>query len=268
VIVYPIASSLVEPGDSIIELFSNALSRNHVRIRTDDIVAVSSKIIAISEKRLRTLDTIRPTGKARTLGRRFSLSPAFAQAIIDEADTIVGGVKKTLLTIKNGEAVPNAGIDRKNAPEESVVLWPRSPDLSARILRSQIRKKHGKSVGVVIVDSRVSPLRLGTTGFAIGLAGIRPVEDLRGTRDLCGRQIEITFRAVADGIAAAAQLVMGETSELKPFAIIRGAPVKPDDDGTIREGRLARNRCLYMSQIPNRRTEKISKARGGTTTTQ
>jgi F420-0:gamma-glutamyl ligase len=93
-------------------------------------------------------------------------------------------------------------------------------------------------------------LRLGTTGFAIGSAGFEPVEDLRGTSDLFGRRIEITLRAIADGIAASAQLVMGEASDQIPFAIIREAPVKFGDGNGVRSTKLAWNQCLYMSQIP------------------
>jgi len=94
-------------------------------------------------------------------------------------------------------------------------------------------------------------MRLGTTGFAIGCAGFEPVEDLRGGVDLFGRRIEITFRAMADGIAGSAQLVMGEASDQIPFAIVRDAPVSLSNGRGIRSAKLAWNRCLYMSQIPN-----------------
>jgi F420-0:gamma-glutamyl ligase len=130
------------------------------------------------------------------------------------------------------------------------VFWPRNPDLSAGSIRRSIQRRSGKNVGVIIVDSRVSPLRLGTTGFAIGSAGFEPVEDLRGTVDLFGRRIEITLRAIADGIASSAQLVMGEASDRIPFAIIRDAPVKFGGRHGIRSAKIAWNRCLYMSQIP------------------
>jgi coenzyme F420-0:L-glutamate ligase / coenzyme F420-1:gamma-L-glutamate ligase len=250
VIVYPIRSDVGRPGDSIPELLSKALAKSTVRLRTRDIVAVSSKIVAIAEERIRSLDIIRPGSQARSLARKYSLTPAFAQAVLDEADLVVGGVKGALLTTKNGDAVANAGIDRKNAPERSVVLWPRSPDLSASKIRHSIRRKMGKSVGVVIVDSRVSPMRLGTTGFAIGSAGFEPVEDLRGTVDLYGRPIEITLRAIADGIAASAQLLMGEASDRIPFAIVRDAPVTFGAMNGVRSAKLAWNRCLYMGQIP------------------
>jgi coenzyme F420-0:L-glutamate ligase / coenzyme F420-1:gamma-L-glutamate ligase len=249
VIVYTLKSDLVKPGDSILELFSKALARNHIRLRANDIVAVSSKVIGISENRIRNVQSIKSTRKAKALARRFSLTPSFAQAVLDESDRLIGGVKGALLTIKDGDAVANAGIDRKNAPRDSLVLWPRNPDRSARILRDQVKEKTGKDVGVVIVDSRVTPMRLGTTGFAIGLAGFQPVEDIRGTEDLYGRRVEITLRAIADSIAATAQLVMGEAHEQKPFALIRGAPILPEDHPSIRRAKLMWNQCLYMSQI-------------------
>jgi coenzyme F420-0:L-glutamate ligase/coenzyme F420-1:gamma-L-glutamate ligase len=250
VIVYRIRSDLFRPGETVPELLFNALAKNRVRLRTRDIVAVSSKIVGIAEKRIRYLNGIKPGSKARRLARKYSLTPAFAQAVLDEADTVVGGVKGALLTLKNGDAVANAGLDRKNAPEGTIVLWPLNPDLSASNIRRSIQRRSGKNVGVIIVDSRVSPLRLGTTGFAIGSAGFDPVEDLRGTVDLFGRRIEITFRAIADGIAASAQLVMGEASDQAPFAIIRDASVKFGGGHSIRSAKLSWNQCLYMSQIP------------------
>lgn len=251
-IVYPIRSNLAKPGDSVPELFSDAIARTHLRLKSRDIVAISSKIVGITENRIRYLDSIRPGSEARSLARKYTLAPAFAQAVLDESDTVVGGVKGALLTVKIGDAVANAGIDRKNAPEGAVVLWPRNPDLSARSIRRSIQRKSGRNVGVVIVDSRVSPLRLGTTGFAIGCAGFEPIEDMRGRVDLSGRRIEITLRAIADGIAAAAQLVMGEAADRIPFAIVRDTPVTFGSARGIRSAKLAWNQCLYMSHIPPR----------------
>ncbi len=226
-IVYPIRSNLAKPGDAIPELFSKALAKNRMRVESKDIVAVSSKIVGIAENRIRYLVNIRPGPQARRLSRKHSISPSFAQAVLDEADNLVGGVKGALLTVNNGDAVANAGIDRKNAPEGAVVIWPRNADLSAVKIRQSIRRRSGKNVGVVIVDSH-----------------------LRGGVDLFGRRIEITFRAIADGIAASAQLVMGEASDQIPFAIVRDAPVRLSNGHGIRSAKLAWNRCLYMSQIP------------------
>jgi coenzyme F420-0:L-glutamate ligase / coenzyme F420-1:gamma-L-glutamate ligase len=250
VIVFPVESRLVRPRDSIPELFFEALASKRMSLKSRDIIAISSKIVGIAENRIRPLYNITPGSGARKLSRKYSIDPAFVQAVTDEADSVIGGVKGTLLTVKNGDAVANAGIDRKNAPNGAVVLWPRNADLSARTIRASIRRRSRTNVGVVIVDSRVSPLRLGTTGFAIGCAGFESVEDVRGRKDLFGRGIEITVRAIADGIAASAQLVMGEASDRIPFAIVRDAPIIFGDKQGIRYARLDRNQCLYMSQIP------------------
>ncbi len=266
-IVYPLKSQLVKPQDSILKILSEALTRGRVRLRDKDVVAVSSKIVAISEGRIRNVEAVKPSRRARDLARKFSMTPPFVQTVLDEADEVVGGVKGTLLTIKDGDAVPNAGVDRKNAPDNSLVIWPANPDAVARSLRSEIRKRFRRDVGVVIVDSRVSPLRLGTTGFAIGSSGFDSIEDIRGTIDLSGRRVQITVRAVADGLAATAQLVMGEASERVPFAIIRGAPAPFSGNGGVRRAKLSWDQCLYMSQVtrtsktghvtrPNRPTDR------------
>src|SRR5438105_13119496 len=100
-----------------------------MRLKTRDIVAVSSKIVGIAENRIRYLDSIKPGPKARSLARKHSLTPAFAQAVLDEADLVVGGVKGALLTVKNGGAGANAGVHRKNAPQGAVVLFSHTTSL-------------------------------------------------------------------------------------------------------------------------------------------
>lgn len=248
-IVYPLKSRLFESGVTLADLFFAALAKSRLRIRDRDIIAVTSKLVAISEGATLDLAGVRATSRAKDLARRYSLTPSFAQAIMDEADEVVGGVTGALLTIKDGDAVANAGVDRKNAPGNSVVLWPRDPDGSARRLRQSIYRKYHRGVGVAIVDSRVTPLRLGTIGLAIGSAGFAPVKDFRGAKDLFGRPAEITVQAIADGVAAASQLVMGETVERTPFALVRGAPVQWNGGKGIGSAKLPRKYCLYMSQI-------------------
>ncbi len=245
----PLKSRIVREGDSILELLSEALSRSSMRLRTGDIIAISSKVVAISEGRIRSLVTVRPTLRAKNLARKYSMSPAFAQVVLEEADSVLGGVKGAMLTIKDGDSTANAGVDRKNAPEQSVVLWPSNSDASARAIRDSIQSHRSKKVGVVIVDSRVTPLRLGTIGLAIGCAGFQAVRDLRGTKDLSGRRIEITRQAIADGIAAAAHLVMGEAGERIPFVLVRGAPASFQGRSGIGPAKLSPKDCLYMSQI-------------------
>ena len=248
---YQLRSSLIRPGDSIVSKFSEALSRRNVRLRDGDIVAMASKAVAIAEGRLRPLSQVRPSRRAIRLGRQYSLPPDFVQVVINEADHVYGGVKGALLTLTKGEATANAGADQKNSPKGLVVLWPANPDISARKIRVSVSRTFRRRIGVVIVDSRVTPLRLGTVGLALGSSGVEPIKDFRRKPDLYGRRARITFHAVADDIASAAHLVMGEGRERTPFVIVRGAPVRlTDNDG--RRIRLSVEECLYMSQVSNR----------------
>lgn len=248
-IVYSLKSDLVSPGDKIIDVLSKTLAKTRIRLRNKDIVAVSSKIISICENQIKSLDSVPPTPKAAILGLRYSMNPRFVQIILDEADQVVGGVRGALLTLKNGDAVANAGVDQKNAPRKSAVLWPRRPDATARKLRAAIKRRFGKDVGIAIVDSRVTPLRLGTTGISIGVAGFHPTRDLRGVSDLSSRKILITVQSIADGIAAASQLVMGEAAERRPFVLLRDVPASFASGRGTRKAKLSWGQCLYMSQI-------------------
>ena len=241
---------IVEPGDSIPHCFAEVLRRSQHRLRNLDIVTVASKAVAVSEGRIRSLSEVRPSPRAFRLSTRFALSPEVAQVIIDEADHIYGGVRGALLTVKNGEATANAGVDQKNAPHGSVVLWPSDPNRSANRIRSSFVRLFHKKIGIIIVDSRVTPLRLGTIGLALACSGIEPVADLRGSRDLYGRKARITLHAMADDVASAAHLVMGEGAEAVPFAIVRGAPMAFAKRGSI--PRMLARECLYMSQISSK----------------
>jgi coenzyme F420-0:L-glutamate ligase / coenzyme F420-1:gamma-L-glutamate ligase len=243
---YPLPSRLVEPSTPLIRVLQEALSKARIRLRNRDILAVASKVVAVSEGRIRPLSEAKPSKRAISLGRQYSLSPEFSQVILDESDQVYGGVQGALLTLKDGQATANAGADRKNAPEGMVVLWPENPKASARKLRRALKRRTGLDMGVVIVDSRVTPLRLGTIGLSLASIGFRPVNDFRGERDLFGRPARITLQAVGDGIAAAAHLLMGEAREAVPFVLVRNAPVKT---GRGLGEKMAIRDCLYMSQI-------------------
>lgn len=247
---YPLKSNLILPGDSITARLVEALSAAKLVVKNGDIIAVASKVVSLSERNIVSLLTVKPTMPARRLARRFGLSPEFVQVVLDESDAVYGGVHGVLLTLKNGDAVANSGVDRKNAPDESVIPWPVNSRRSAETIRKMVSRKLGKRVGVVIVDSRVTPLRLGTIGLAIACSGFRPVRDARGRRDLYGRNVLITLQSLADGIAGAAHLLMGETRETVPFVLVRGAPVKLFVGKRVGSMTLPVKECLYMSQMP------------------
>jgi len=250
---YAIKSKLILPGDSLAARFVEALSAARLRVKNGDIIAITSKVVSLSERNIVSLASVKPTVLARRLGRRFDMLPEFAQVVLNESDAIYGGVPGVLLTLKNGDAISNSGVDRKNAPGDSVIPWPVNPQRSAETIQRTVNRKLARRIGVVIVDSRVTPLRQGTIGLAIACSGFQPVRDSRGIKDLYGRKAQITLQALADGIAAAAQLLMGETRETIPFVLVRGAPVQLGSRKGSDSMTLPVKDCLYMSQMPRPR---------------
>lgn len=216
---------IVSPGDDLVEKILKA-SEKLGGIRNGDILVVSSKVVAMVEGRIIRLKGVQPSPRARALARRARIPASLAEIVMKEADEILGIGRGAILTLKRGSLCANAGVDLSNAPPGFAVLLPSDPNMAAEKIRDEIMKRSGSKVGVVISDSTVRPLRLGTVGHAIGYAGFEPVIDCRGSPDLFGRRMRITFISLADLLASAAELVMGETSERKPAVIIRGLRVR------------------------------------------
>ncbi|HKZ59313.1 MAG TPA: coenzyme F420-0:L-glutamate ligase [Candidatus Thermoplasmatota archaeon] len=212
-------------------------------LRSDDILAVTSKVVSVDEGRLTDLSRVRPTKRAVALARKARMDPAFARVALDESDLVLGAVPGALLCLKGGHLIANGGADLSNAPPGFAVLWPKDPWASAERLRRWAVRRAGGPVGVVITDSHCEPLRLGTSGVALACAGFLPVEDVRGRQDLFGREMRITQRAVADGLASAAVLKMGEVDESTPAAILR-------DTGVRTFSRSLSNREREQATIP------------------
>src|SRR5256885_12502230 len=169
--VYPLKSSIIKPGDSLQESIADALSISRIRPHNGDIIAVASKVVAIVEGNMVRLSIVRPSKRARRLAQRYKMDPEFVQVILNESDKVYSGVNGALLTLKDGDAVANAGADQKNAPLGYAVLWPRDSDKASRRLRAQMERRYGKKLGILIVDSRVTPLRRGGGGEGVGRAG-------------------------------------------------------------------------------------------------
>jgi len=246
-----IRTSTIHPGDSLTSSLEGGLERSRLSLRSGDILAVASKVVSTSENRIVSLDTQNPSKRALRLAGDYDLEPEFVQVIVSEADKIYGGVTGAMLTLKDGFATANAGVDRKNAPDNSVVLWPRNPRKSALRLQARLKKRTGKDVGIIVVDSRVTPLRLGTVGLSLAGVGFRSIKDFRTKPDLNNRKIRITFQSLSDGLAAAAHVLMGEARERTPFVLIRGAPVEKSSNPGMSE-KMRVEDCLFMSQISGR----------------
>jgi coenzyme F420-0:L-glutamate ligase len=162
-----------------------------------------------------------------------------------------------LLTIKNNTLMANAGVDKSNIPPGYASLLPVNPKASAMRIRREIMKRLGKTVGVLIIDSRTQPLRLGNIGMALGVAGFKPVADDRGRNDLFGNTLRITRRAVADNLSSACTAVMGESDESIPAALIRDAPVEfVDASFDSGEMWIGPDECMYMAIFEQWRSGK------------
>ncbi|MFN0314014.1 MAG: coenzyme F420-0:L-glutamate ligase [Burkholderiales bacterium] len=219
----------VRPGHLIEDVLIDALERNAVALARNDVVAVCQKIVSKSENRYVELASVEPSTKAVELSAKCGKDPRYVEVVLRESTAVVRCAKDVLIVRHRlGFVVANAAIDQSNIEggDERVLLLPENPDRSAAHLRDAIRKRLGVEVAVVITDSFGRAWRLGVCGVCIGCAGLMPLADQRGQPDRFGRALRITQVAVADQIASAATLIMGEGSEGLPVVIVSGVPSK------------------------------------------
>jgi coenzyme F420-0:L-glutamate ligase len=244
-----VETRVVKIGESLVEVVLESLRRNQqLRLEDNDVLALTSKIVSYSQGRVVRLSDVKPSEKARRLAKKYSLEPRFAMLVVDEAEKIYRGVGKAVLTLKDSILTANAGIDNKNAPAGYAVLWPENLGEWLKSFREKIYHKSGKRVAVIVVDSGLIPLRIGTVGLALAVAGFNPIRDWRGKKDLYGKPITITRHAVADDLASAAHLLMGEAGEKVPIVLIKDAPV--DFDNNIyrpAEMFMPFEECIFMN---------------------
>jgi len=253
-----IRTELIRPRTDLVKVILDAAEKQGLEVEDGDIIAIASKALAIVQNRLRKLSSIKPSEKAKKLAAKYNLEPSFVEIVSQEAEQVYGGVPKALLTLKNSILTANAGVDQKNSPPGYAVLWPRNPFQTAEKIRREISRRTGKRVGVLIVDSRVTPLRMGTTGLALAIGGFRPVRDCRVDKDLYGRPISITRHALADDLASAAHLIMGESNERTPVVLIKRAHMdlagKIDQSSVV----ISPKECLFAKHIMQKTVKECS----------
>jgi len=247
---YAVKTEIIKVGDNLVETLLEALKKQNLQLEDNDVLALSSKSIAYAEGRIVRLSAVRPSREAKKIAKQYSISPEFAELILHESDKVYGGVEKAVLTLKDGVLTTNAGIDNKNAPAGFAALWPTDLKKWVKTIREEVRDKTGKRIGVLVVDSGLIPLRIGTIGLALAAAGFKPIRDHRGHGDLYGKPLVITRHAVADDLASAAHLLMGEATEKTPFVLIKNAPVDFDDGvyGPL-DMMMPFKECLFMSTL-------------------
>lgn len=245
---YAVETRVVEPGDNLVDVILDSLRKQTLKLEDNDVLALASKIVSYSQGRIVKLGDVKPSEKAKKLARKHSLEPEFAELVLREAEKVYGGVEKAILTLKDNIITANAGIDNKNAPVGSAVLWPRDLVEWLKNFRDEINRKTARRIAVVVVDSGLIPLRIGTVGLALATAGFNPIREWRGKGDLYGRPIMITRHAVADDLASAAHLLIGEAAEKTPIVLIKNAPVDFDDNVHGSEEMMMPFReCIFMN---------------------
>jgi len=247
---YAIKTETVKVGDNLAEVILESAKKQNLQLQNNDIVVLTSKILAYAQGRMARLADVKPSADARELAEKYSLQPELAELILREADEIYGGVKRAVLTLKDGILTANAGIDNKNAPKGYVALWPKDPQKWAEQIRVEIRQKTGKRIAVLIIDSGLTPLRKGTVGLALAVSGFKPIKDYRKDKDIYGKPITITQNAVADDLACAAHLLMGESAEKTPIVLVRNAPVEFEDKSYgSKDMMMPLEECLFMGSL-------------------
>ena len=225
---------LVGPGDDLCGVVTDALAASEMTLEDGDVVVLAQKIVSKAEGRMVMLDQVQPSPRALALAQETGKDARLVELILSEAQDVVR-VRPNLLIVRHrlGLVLANAGIDQSNVAEGAALLLPRDPDASAAALRSALKAATGRTVAVLVIDSLGRAWRMGTAGTAIGVAGLPAVLDLRGRPDLTGRLLESSELGLADEIAAAASLAMGQADEGTPVAIVRGLNFA-DDGSTAR----------------------------------
>jgi coenzyme F420-0:L-glutamate ligase / coenzyme F420-1:gamma-L-glutamate ligase len=213
----------VRPGDDIGSMITRAAEKMRLKLADGDIVAVAQKIISKSEGRLVNLESVTPSEFAVGIASAQNRDPRLIELILNESSNIIRMDDRVLITeTKHGFVCANAGVDRSNVSgKDWVSLLPVAPDVSALLLKTRLAELLEVNVAVIITDTFGRPWREGLTNVAIGIAGMRPLKDLRGKLDDHGKELTATVLAVADEIAAATGLLMKKTTRI-PVVVVRG----------------------------------------------
>ena len=237
---------LVRSGDDVADLIVGGLAASGLSLQQGDVVAIAQKIVSKAEGLIVDLRTVTPSERAQTLATEIGKDARLVELILRESTEVVRHRKGVLVVAhRSGTVLANAGIDASNVAgdDQHVLLLPEDCNRSCREIRSRLAARTGVQVGVIIIDSLGRAWRNGTVGMALGTAGVPALLDLRGRPDLFGRELKSTQVGVADEIAAAASLLMGQADEGTPVVLVRGLDL-PAADGSAAD--LIRDRALDL----------------------
>jgi len=230
---------LIRQDDDLADIILKSLHGNQIELQDNDILVLAQKIVSKAEGRMVDLATVTPSQRAMELSKQTDKDARLIELILQESSDVLRTRPGTIIVEhKLGFICANAGIDHSNVSEKKdggwLLLLPQDPDLSTKKLREEIQSQTGKRIGILIIDSHGRAWRNGTVGISIGMSGVPGLEDLRGKPDLFGTELRITQVGVADELAAAASLMMGQAAEGTPVVHVRGFPY-PLREGSLKE---------------------------------
>lgn len=223
---------IVKGGDDLARLICEAAEKQETQIQNGDVLVVTHVVVSRAEGKIVNLDEVVPSEFAMSIAKQYDKNPAMVEVVLRESKSIKRmGDGKLITETKHGFVCANSGVDRSNVPGENIVaLLPEDPDASAERIRQEVRRLTGCDVAVIISDTHGRPLREGEINVAIGVAGLNPIRDRRGEKDLFGYVLRVKQTAVADELSSAAELVIGQADEGVPVAIIRGYSYSKSQD--------------------------------------
>ena len=223
---------LIKPGQDLSKEIIKAISSESIEVDDGDVIAIAQKIVSKSENRYLDISLLSPSDEAITLSKQIDKDPKFIQAILNESKKVVRYRMGVLIVEhKLGFIHANAGIDRSNIDQEQdiVLLLPKDPDASAKAISKSLSKFFTKNISVIITDTMGRPFRNGIVGFTIGSHNIECLLDERGKKDLYGNKLRVTQIGIADELAAASSLLMGQAAQKKPVILIKGYQFKQNN---------------------------------------
>lgn len=216
---------MIQAGDDLVAIINEGLKQADITLQDQDVLVITSKIVSKSEGRKVNLNDVTPSDDAMALAQETDKDPRIVELVLQDSEMVSRKAPHVLVTQHRlGFVSANAGIDQSNVKggDEQVLLLPHDPDATAGFIREALQATHHAKIGVVISDSHGRPFRRGNIGVAIGVSGMPAILDLRGERDLFGRELRISIQAYADLVASTANLVAGEGGAGYPVVLVRG----------------------------------------------
>lgn len=239
---------IIKKGDDLARFICKAAEKQRTCVEEGDVIVVTHVIASRAEGNTVNLDEVVPSDFAKTVAKQLDKDSALVEVVLRESKGIRRmGDGHLIAETKHGFVCANAGVDQSNVPGGRVVaLLPKNPDRTARTIRRRIRKLTGKDVAVIISDTHGRPLREGEINVAIGVAGISPIRPRIGETDLFGYVLRVKQTAIADELASAAELVIGQAKEGIPVAIIKGYPYPKSEKASAKMLIRKRKKDLFI----------------------